>query len=124
MPVSEHKEELALAPEIDPQFHDENGRFSPVKWEEYIKSRPATVKSDEEENLTPRTAYEKDFIRLVHRVIDWCRWVETSQSQLWPRNADGSLPGTPWDQPFWRRRLMDAFWDGQYDMRSDRQKQT
>ncbi len=87
-----------------------------------MKSR--TIVVAQTRKLTPRTSYELDFLRLVRYVAGWCRWVEAAEYRIWPRNADCSQPGNPWEQPLWRMRLMDAFWAGQSEMRELREKKT
>lgn len=113
---------IELKSELDPEFLDENGMTDQVKWREYMNSHSAVVVTHRK--LVPRTSYELDFIRLVRYVIGWCRWIEAAEYRMWPRNADGSSPGTPWEQPMWRMRLMDAFWSGQSEIRELREKQT
>lgn len=112
-------EEKKLLSELDPMFKDENGNFSPAKWRDYISDNHVNIRK---KRFVPKTNYEVAVIRLVNLVIKWCRYVEASEYRIWPRNADGSSPGTPWEQPHWRLSFMESFWGGAAKVREEREK--
>lgn len=97
--------------------------FNQERWNAYQSDHISSVVKPHG-TLVPRYQYERDFIRLVRKVVDWCRWVEAGESRVWPQNADGSTPGNPWDQPVWRMKLMESFWSGREEMREVRKKKT
>ena len=102
-----------------PEFQLPNGRLDKGKYQAYL-----AAKNRELEDLKPPAGLpsESEFlmIRLVAKISDIGEEVDASQRVMWPPNVDGSIPGHPWGQPWWLKRLVGSYLSGKADAREER----
>lgn len=108
-PLVERLNEVAAAKR--PEFQFPNGQFDYRRYQVYLE-----MKDREEAAVRPPrdgpAEYEILMTRLVAKVCDIGEELYASNRTVWPPNADGSIPGHRWGQPYWLRLLVDAYLSG------------
>jgi len=92
--------------ELDEEFQGPGGQ---QRWIEYLDSLEPLQSTDEIEE----TDYEIEMYRVVMHLRRCASIIKQSDFRIWPGETADGPPGTPWSQPAWRSKWLDAFWEGE-----------
>ena len=75
---------------------------------------------EEKDDDTPPTKEEAAMVGLLYHMAALAVDIQVTDFKIWPVSITSHEHGTPWAQPYYRRRLMESFWKGVSDVREDK----